>query len=99
MQGRQRCHDVVPSYKGAICLRQTKSLQPLKTLPVPETRSQIKINSTTCCLFLLHNSHHESSHRARGGSPSAPLLRALFSPRNITMQAVVMALKLPVPFV
>ncbi|KAL7956838.1 hypothetical protein V8C34DRAFT_287596 [Trichoderma compactum] len=45
MQGRQRCHDVVPAYKGAICLRQTKSLQPLKTLPVPETRSQIKMNS------------------------------------------------------
>ncbi|KAL7931758.1 hypothetical protein V8C35DRAFT_309424 [Trichoderma chlorosporum] len=27
--------------KGAICLRQAKSLHPLKTFPPPETRSQI----------------------------------------------------------
>ncbi|KAM6476966.1 hypothetical protein HDV62DRAFT_383931 [Trichoderma sp. SZMC 28011] len=54
MQGRQRCHDVVPSYKGAICLRQTKSLQPLKTtLPVPETRSQIKINPNNAVVMAL----------------------------------------------
>ncbi|PKK54901.1 hypothetical protein CI102_409 [Trichoderma harzianum] len=78
MQGRERCHAVVPSYKGAICLRQTKSLQPLKTLPVPETRSQIKINSTTCCLFLLHNSPSPKFPQSTRWLPSAPCYELFF---------------------